>query len=243
MLTCAIDTPAPATIILISGDRDFVYAVSVLRLRQYHVVVVAPSTAHSTLRSRASIVHDWDGEVLRRSPPSGTHAGFDGAMGRSWADGEGMFPRPIHHTSVSSEALPRSNRRHSFRENGRYSPLTTTPSKPTRRDGGIPLTPDSLRVPLSSAFVFPSPTDRDVRAGRSAKGSEIDCAINENTRGSVSTPLDVPTSLPLDTNLLSPISPARHVRLGHMVTVRITANPLHFMGSGLNVDAACGHPA
>ncbi|KAI0371739.1 DUF537-domain-containing protein, partial [Pilatotrama ljubarskyi] len=59
MLTYAIDNPAPATIVLISGDRDFVYAVSVLRLRRYRVVVVAPYTAHASLKSQASAVLDW----------------------------------------------------------------------------------------------------------------------------------------------------------------------------------------
>lgn len=66
MLAYAIDTPAPATVVLISGDRDFVYAVSVLRLRRYRVVVVAPPTAHISLISQASEVLDWDYEVLEK---------------------------------------------------------------------------------------------------------------------------------------------------------------------------------
>ncbi|KAH9853985.1 NYN domain-containing protein [Lenzites betulinus] len=69
MLTYAIDNPAPATIVLISGDRDFVYAVSVLCLRRYRVVVVAPYTAHNSLQSQASVVLDWEVDIMGRTPP------------------------------------------------------------------------------------------------------------------------------------------------------------------------------
>lgn len=64
MLAYAIDHPAPATIILISGDRDFVYALSVLRLRRYRVVVMAPPSAHKRLGPLASVCVDWKMEVL-----------------------------------------------------------------------------------------------------------------------------------------------------------------------------------
>ncbi|KZT11510.1 uncharacterized protein LAESUDRAFT_642683, partial [Laetiporus sulphureus 93-53] len=59
MLTYAIDTPPPATVIIITGDRDFVYAVSVLRLRRYRVVLIAPSLGHNGLKLQASAVLDW----------------------------------------------------------------------------------------------------------------------------------------------------------------------------------------
>jgi len=64
MMAYAIDTPAPATIILISGDRDFVYAVSILCLRQYSLVVLAPAVAHSSLKAQATAVYAWPGDVL-----------------------------------------------------------------------------------------------------------------------------------------------------------------------------------
>lgn len=66
MLTHAIDNPAPATIILISGDSAFTYPISLLRLRQYGIVVIVPSTgSQSSLESQASAVLDWDIDVLR----------------------------------------------------------------------------------------------------------------------------------------------------------------------------------
>ena len=64
MLAHAIDNPAPSTVILISGDRDFVYAVSVLRLRKYRVVVIAPNAAHASLKTQASAVYEWPRHVL-----------------------------------------------------------------------------------------------------------------------------------------------------------------------------------
>ena len=68
MMAYAIDTQAPATIILISGDRDFVYAVSVLCLRQYRLVVLAPHAAHASLKAQASVVYHWPADVLPDEP-------------------------------------------------------------------------------------------------------------------------------------------------------------------------------
>ncbi|KAF5324452.1 hypothetical protein D9611_004319 [Ephemerocybe angulata] len=64
MLTHAMDNPAPATIVVISGDRDFAYAMAVLRLRQYDVVLITLSNAHISLTSQASTYYDWALDVL-----------------------------------------------------------------------------------------------------------------------------------------------------------------------------------
>ncbi|KAJ3925159.1 MAG: NYN domain-containing protein [Lentinula lateritia] len=68
MLAFAMDNSSGSlstpTIMLISGDRDFAYALSVLRLRRYNVVVVGPSTVHSSLRAQASSFFEWNGNVL-----------------------------------------------------------------------------------------------------------------------------------------------------------------------------------
>ncbi|EPT05869.1 hypothetical protein FOMPIDRAFT_1021065 [Fomitopsis schrenkii] len=77
MMAYAIDTQAPATIILISGDRDFVYAVSVLCLRQYRLVVLAPHAAHASLKAQASVVYHWPADVMPEE------ASADGARPKS----------------------------------------------------------------------------------------------------------------------------------------------------------------
>lgn len=66
MITFALDTTPPATVVLISGDRDFVYAVSVLRMRRYNVVLVVPNRgAAMILKSQANVVLDWRYDVLK----------------------------------------------------------------------------------------------------------------------------------------------------------------------------------
>ncbi|KAJ8583654.1 hypothetical protein M405DRAFT_748298, partial [Rhizopogon salebrosus TDB-379] len=61
MLAFAIDHHSPATIILIAGDRDYAYAISTLRLRQYTVVLIVPPSQNipHSLESQASVVIDW----------------------------------------------------------------------------------------------------------------------------------------------------------------------------------------
>jgi hypothetical protein len=70
MLGHAIDNPAPTTIVLISGDRDFAYAISVLRLRRYQVVLITLSNAHLSLTSQASVCHNWSSDILGVPHPS-----------------------------------------------------------------------------------------------------------------------------------------------------------------------------
>ncbi|KAL1947586.1 hypothetical protein VTO73DRAFT_13310 [Trametes versicolor] len=115
MLTYAIDNPAPATVVLISGDRDFVYAVSVLRLRRYRVVVVAPNSAHASLKSQASVVLDWEVHIMRRTlprllaPEANLQAPTDDVLHRS--------PRrpPLTFGGTLPPVTPKSHRRPSFR--------------------------------------------------------------------------------------------------------------------------------
>ena len=65
MMTHAIDNPAPTTIILMSGDRDFMYAVSVLALRQHRVVVIAQrDRTHFGLINQAEAVYQWPDDFL-----------------------------------------------------------------------------------------------------------------------------------------------------------------------------------
>ena len=70
MLAYAIDNPAPSTIVLISGDRDFAYALSILRFRRYRIVLITHSNAHQSLRAQASTSFDWVSEVLEPVDPT-----------------------------------------------------------------------------------------------------------------------------------------------------------------------------
>lgn len=65
------DNSPPATIILISGDRDFAYLLSTLRWRKYKVVLISNSfMTHESLSAQASVVYDWQSDILKAQPPS-----------------------------------------------------------------------------------------------------------------------------------------------------------------------------
>jgi NYN domain len=70
MLAYAIDNPVPSTVVLISGDRDFAYALAMLRLRRYRVVLITLSNAHPSLRAQASLCFDWISDILEAIDPS-----------------------------------------------------------------------------------------------------------------------------------------------------------------------------
>ncbi|PWZ01471.1 hypothetical protein BCV70DRAFT_198901 [Testicularia cyperi] len=65
LLAFAIDQPAPATIVLISGDRDFAYPLGLLRNRGYEVVLIVPPIgAVPILEASANVVLTWRQDVL-----------------------------------------------------------------------------------------------------------------------------------------------------------------------------------
>ncbi|KAG2349378.1 hypothetical protein BDR05DRAFT_985929 [Suillus weaverae] len=74
MIAFAVDNPSPATIILIAGDRDYAYAVSTLRLRQYDVVLIVPPAPNipQSLESQASVVVDWNFAILGKRTEADT---------------------------------------------------------------------------------------------------------------------------------------------------------------------------
>ena len=120
MLTYAIDNPAPATIVLISGDRDFVYAVSVLRLRKYRVVLVAPQCAHASLKSQASAVLNWEIDIMGKTAPR------PGTLDASHNASDDALQRSPRRPSCGSQLGPtsRHGRRPSFKTNTPITPIS-----------------------------------------------------------------------------------------------------------------------
>ena len=88
----AIDNPAPSTIVLITGDRDFVYAVSILSLRNHKVVLIAPRNSHDGLKAQADSVYDWPDDfltpTLSHSFPLGRVLTRTGTVGSPEGDSE-----------------------------------------------------------------------------------------------------------------------------------------------------------
>ena len=83
------DNSPPATIVLISGDRDFAYLLSTLRWRKYKVVLISNSfMTHESLTAQASLVFDWQSDILKVQPPS-----------------KPQLLRPLHESSPSVAVL------------------------------------------------------------------------------------------------------------------------------------------
>lgn len=89
IMAFALDVPPPARIVLLSGDRDFAYPLSLIRGRGYQVVLIVPPIgAVPILKASANHVARWRQDVL----------GMD-------RDG---FGRP-YEQSTPTKALPRSS--------------------------------------------------------------------------------------------------------------------------------------
>lgn len=71
MFAFAVDNPAPATVILIAADRDYAYALSTLRLRNYKVVLITPCVS-TCLEACASFVIDWNVALTKTRTESNT---------------------------------------------------------------------------------------------------------------------------------------------------------------------------
>ncbi|OCH95311.1 DUF537-domain-containing protein [Obba rivulosa] len=132
MLTFAMDTPAPATIIIISGDRDFVYAVSVLRMRRYRVVLIAPRASHTSLKCLASTVLEWERHVLPTSSVDSAGSAVPEVPGESRRRARSST------TSTCSAPLaePRTPRRPSFRSAHASARNACGEARPTSHEAG-----------------------------------------------------------------------------------------------------------
>jgi hypothetical protein len=65
------NTPQTTVLVVITGDRDFAYAISMLQNRGYRVVVIIPTASHASVRANASIVVDWTSAILKPMLPIG----------------------------------------------------------------------------------------------------------------------------------------------------------------------------
>uniref|UniRef100_A0A5B7C9P4 NYN domain-containing protein n=1 Tax=Davidia involucrata TaxID=16924 RepID=A0A5B7C9P4_DAVIN len=68
MLFWAVDNPAPANYLLISGDRDFSNALHQLRMRRYNILLAQPLQASTALIAAAKSVWLWSSLVAGGSP-------------------------------------------------------------------------------------------------------------------------------------------------------------------------------
>lgn len=155
MLTYAMDNPAPGTIILISSDGDFSYAVSTLRLRRYHVVVVGLPEVHQSLKAQASLFVNWNAEILENSEAHRESPIKQHDLGRRQLQVSSDFldaSPPYHYLSASSR--PKSER---FRDDSERMGQFRTTKDPTLGVRTVPLhTKTSHAVPERTAVWRPT---------------------------------------------------------------------------------------
>ncbi|KAJ3572498.1 hypothetical protein NP233_g3050 [Leucocoprinus birnbaumii] len=75
MLTLAMDESPPSTILVATGDQDISYALAILRLRRFKVILVYPTGIHECLVMQSDQSTNWDSEVLGRDTDREEHRG------------------------------------------------------------------------------------------------------------------------------------------------------------------------
>ena len=150
MLAHAIDNAAPSTIVLISGDRDFAYALSILRFRRYRIVLITHPNAHQSLRAQASISFDWVSEILEpidatsSNQPASPRRGkisSPPAQDRFYSDFMGHNPssslvqESYHDDSKSLNTFKFMN---NFQDETRSKEISPTPSKHNAKHDSLP---------------------------------------------------------------------------------------------------------
>lgn len=87
MLAYAFDRPSHSTmVVLISADPTLAYPLSMLRLRNYNMVVVTPTGSKPDLSMQASLCFDWKEEILQK--PETLSQGVAKGMSKLWISKE-----------------------------------------------------------------------------------------------------------------------------------------------------------
>ena len=64
MIFYAWNNPAPHTFVVITDDRDIAYALAMLEMKNYRIVLISPAGSHPDLTSQATVQLDWSRTVL-----------------------------------------------------------------------------------------------------------------------------------------------------------------------------------
>ena len=64
MIFYAWDNPAPRTLVVITDDRDIAYALAMLEMKNYRIVLISPAGSHPDLTAQATVQLDWTRVVL-----------------------------------------------------------------------------------------------------------------------------------------------------------------------------------
>ena len=182
MLAHAIDNAAPSTIVLISGDRDFAYALSILRFRRYRIVLITHSNAHQSLRAQASTSFDWVSEVLEPVDPALSNQPTSPRRGKTSSPPahDKFYPDSIGHnrhnpsSSLFQESYDEKSANsvqfmNSFQDGTRCTEIPRTPSKHDAKHD--PLPPYLDRQLAASSMSLSNGSETPARVVHSPVGS------------------------------------------------------------------------
>ena len=191
MLAYAIDNPAPTTIVLISGDRDFAYALSILRFRHYRIVLITLSNAHQSLRAQASVSFDWFSEILEPLEPTMSNQPTSPRRGKmsSPPSHDRFYSDSMGHNPSSSPLQQSYDRKsinsvefmNNFQVETSYTENLRTPSKHNAKHDSLP---PYLEKQLSASSVT-------LNNGPEAPPRDVHSVISWHTypNGGIQTPL------------------------------------------------------
>ncbi|KAJ6434638.1 hypothetical protein OIU84_018199 [Salix udensis] len=136
MLFWAVDNPAPANFLLISGDRDFSNALHQLRMRRYNILLAQPKTASAPLVAAAKSVWLWTSLLAGGRPLAEGELQQPGSKMKEPVD---SFSEKPHVANQNSPSTARGNRRGGILGNPSQSNTpfypTAPPPMPAGRDG------------------------------------------------------------------------------------------------------------
>ncbi|KFK27887.1 hypothetical protein AALP_AA8G442400 [Arabis alpina] len=103
MLLWAIDNPAPANYMLISGDRDFSYALHQLRMRRYNILLAQPLQASVPLVAAARNVWLWTSLASGGPPLTSAESSRLLSNGRGQVSNNEVSKLPVSEQAQSSK--------------------------------------------------------------------------------------------------------------------------------------------
>ena len=165
------DNPPPATVILISGDRDFAYLLSTVRWRKYNVVLISNSfMTHESLTIQASVAYDWKSDILKVRPPTKPRP----------PGSQILSPIASLTTPQEFNNLPASDAHHSVRPGPTMQPLSLSP-RPASAATISTILPRRAPPPLDTPSMESEATPVLPRTGILAEARPTNIPMNPTT--------------------------------------------------------------
>ncbi|KAK9040741.1 hypothetical protein V6N11_015881 [Hibiscus sabdariffa] len=166
MLFWAVDNPAPANYLLISGDRDFSNALHQLRMRRYNILLAQPMKASAPLVAAAKSVWLWM-SLSVGGPPLSSGESTKLANGQNSFNPEMLYnpiPEMVQYSqpmvsssqngsTLGNQNVPNSGRNGDSKYKGRY--IRKTPNQPSiSRASSVPTT--TIQENMNNGYPYKS---------------------------------------------------------------------------------------